>query len=157
MVNRMKLVILRVRKIYYYCKHHMLSWISYTILVLCALMFLVSVCASIAHRVPIVSKLGETIRFPQKYELNGKVTIIDSKEPDAEEILLTPIEISIGGFSKKTYTNDEFSLTFISNNSKDIPVIITYKYRESKYNEIERISFDTDYSINHIFAFRVGE
>ncbi len=152
MINGLKRVLLFVRKIVRYCKYRMVSWISYLILVFCAALFCAAVFTNIAHRVPIISKLGERIHLPQKFELTCVVKINDLEGP-----VIIPIEMNIGGFSKRTSSGDEFNLEFVSNSSENIPVIIIYKYNGTEYNKIEYVSFESDYSIKCVFNYDIGE
>ena len=140
------------RRVSYYFKRIIIHQISNFILVMCSILFLVALLASVTHRVPIISEFGETINYPHKFELNGVVEMIDCKGP-----VLVPVEISIGGFSENTFSNDNFKLIFVSNHSENIPVIISYKYKNLEFNKLERISFHSDYSINYVFTIKYGE
>lgn len=152
MIIKLKIFVLFFKKIKNYCKRRLASWISYSILALCASLFLVAVLANVSHRVPIISNIGERISFPHKNEWKGNIELYDLDGP-----ITIPIEVFVGGFSKKTNSNEDFKLLFVSNISESIPMVVKYKHNGVEYTKVEYLDFGSDYTLVCRFRFSVGE
>ncbi len=152
MSNRNKKAIISLRKRKNKFKNHVLSGSRYFILVLCVILFLVAFLSNFANKVPIISSFSEKMCFPHKCKLVGIVNVYENEKP-----LITPVKISVGGFSIKVFSNEKFELGFVSKDSKNIPVIVSYIYNDIEHTDLKWISFDDEYSIYRVINIRLGE
>ena len=138
-IKRIKMIFLKGQ---YDVKRNIGKWISYTIMVMCVLLFILALFSNVAHRMPILSYFATEMRLPFLLELNGEVSI----SCENEEVIV-PVEVNIGGYSIHTKSGELFDVRFSSENRDNIPVVIKFIYNNEEYVKLEYISYNNEYSI----------
>ncbi len=128
------------------------KFISYSVLLLSAILFMGVVSLSFVQRVPILSFFSDQLQFPHKYELSGKVEISDNTDK-----IMLPIEVKIGGFNINSYSDNFYTIHFVASQSNRIPVVIMFEYKGKEYERVEYITYESDYSLNQVFAYDLGD
>ena len=146
------MIIICIRNVVHILGGHFLRKVSCLLFMICAILFMVAFGANITHRIPIISDISDRISFPHKYELRGVIIVKDRCEPT-----LISIDVSVGGFSKTVYSNEEFWLSFISNDRDNIPLLVRYKYDGEEYTKIEWMNFSSDYILRDVYCYTLGE
>ena len=134
--QNLKLVYLKIRRIWNRIKKNFVSIIGKTILWATACIFILCFCANVSNRIPVLDYLVREMKMPKAYSVTGKIEIEDSNVSKINEIT-----VCVGGYKININNGQEFSLNFSGIISEDIPVIITYISDGIEKQEIKYISY----------------
>lgn len=150
--SRMKAFKLKVVHDLTYIKKNIERWISYIIMLLCVLMFILALGSNIAHRFPVLSYFAQELKLPYLFEMSGKVHIVN-----CEEKMNIPIKVNVGGYSIETQSEVQYNMKFTSEDRTDIPIVISYVHNGIEYVEIEYVNYDNNYCLHCEYEYILGD
>lgn len=137
MLNCLKRIRLKIRKIRINLWHNIVLYIGRICMVFCVIIFLMIICTNIMHRAPIFEYFIEELCLPLTLKYSGCISIYD-EENRIEPI---PVMIKIGGYQKSFYNGEEIELVFSATDTKNIPIIIEYQSKNKVVTKLEYISY----------------
>jgi len=135
-----------------YIKKHIIKWISYVILGMCIVMFILALFSNVAHRLPMVSYFARELKLPYLLEIEGTVQCLIEGEEQR-----IPIRVSVGGYSVETISGQDYSMKFTAVEKEQIPVIVEWEIGNVKQKKLEYISFKDSYAIRFEPKYDLGE
>lgn len=135
-----------------YIKKGIGKWISYSIMIMCVMLFILALGSDIAHRLPILSFFAKEMKMPYLFEAYGKVHIFDK-----EEEIIIPVKITIGGYSIDTRSGEQYEIRFSAVKKDDIPVVISFVHEEEEYTKIEYLDYNEQYNLTCEYKYILGE
>ncbi len=135
-----------------YIIKHIEKWISYVIMVLCVILFILALCANVAHRLPVLSFFAKEMRLPYLLDACGKVYIYDK-----DQEIAIPVKILIGGYSVETISGEQYEVRFSATDREQIPIIICFVYGEEEYTMIEYSDYSDKYKVTCYYEYHLGE
>ena len=135
-----------------YIKKCIGKWISYSIMFMCVMLFILALGSDIAHRLPILSFFAKEMKMPYLFETYGEVHIFDK-----EEEIFTPVKITIGGYSIDTRSGEQYEIRFSAVKKDDIPVVIRFVHEEEEYTKIEYMDYSDQYNLTCEYKYILGE
>lgn len=138
--------------IWIHIKKYMEKWISYSIMFMCVMLFILALGTNIAHRLPVLSFFAKEMKMPYLLDVYGEVCIFDR-----EEEIFIPIKISIGGYLINTKSGEQYEIRFSAVEKDDIPVVIKFVYEEEEYTMIEYLNYSEKYNLTCEYKYILGE
>lgn len=156
MINAIKQIIkkLKLKWLYNwtYIKKHVEKWISYIIMIMCVMLFVLALGSDIAHKLPVLGFFAKEMKLPYLLDASGKVCIYNRKE----EIFI-PVKICIGGYSIDARSGEQYDIRFSAVDKTDIPVVIKFVYEEEEYTMIEYMDYEDKYNYAFEYKYILGE
>lgn len=121
--NILKLLRLRVVHFYKQAFKNLSFNLSLVFVAFSLLVSLFLLLPSTFSKVPVFSYLTKTMELPIAYELEGKVTIVDSQE----NALNQKVRVCLGGYITETRTDEVFVADFTAPSTDCIYIIIEYE------------------------------
>lgn len=148
-IKKMKLKRLYSRT---YIRKSIEKWISYSIMFMCVMLFILALGSDVAHRLPILSYFAKEMKMPYLFEVYGEVHIFDK-----EEEIFIPVKVSIGGYSIDTKSGEPYEMRFSAVEKDDIPIVIRFVQEEEKYTKIEYLDYSEQYNLTCEYRYILGE
>lgn len=148
-IKKMKLKRLYSRT---YIRKSIEKWISYSIMFMCVMLFILALGSDVAHRLPILSYFAKEMKMPYLFEVYGEVHIFDK-----EEEIFIPVKVSIGGYSIDTKSGEPCEMRFSAVEKDDIPIVIRFVQEEEKYTKIEYLDYSEQYNLTCEYRYILGE
>ena len=114
-MNKMKLIILKVKKCINKISHINISFVCFGVIILFMLAILLPRCT---QRFPCYSILSENLGLPYELKIYGKLVLED------EMVDYSSYTIYAGGYNKNVDSSGQFDMVFLSNSREDILITL---------------------------------
>ena len=128
------------------------KYFSYVVLVVCMIMFMIAFFSNIASKAPILDYFVREMELPNVCQIEGRVCIQQSEQNTS-----IPVIIAVGGYKTEQISGEKYKLRFTAVQKEDIPVIITYSFKNNLYQKIEYINMENCTSLEKNFLYKIGD